>query len=169
MRATTEPDGCDESEQFVRFGAALVDAVEVSLGPWIVRTICEVAHRQAGPKAVTDELMADAADAADATHREVLPALHTLLQADAEAQWANPLQVLRNGVDHATAVLAAHDVPPVERDRIQQETLSLDVYDLAPATWADIDASLVEPGIRWSAAKAHVILSRRRRSPRGVD
>ncbi len=87
------------------------------------------------------------------------------MQADAEAQRANPLQLLRDGVGHATAVLAAHDIAPVVRDRMQEQTLPRDRYDLAPATWADIDPSLVEPGIRWSAAKAHVILARRRRSP----
>ena len=165
MTARSEPTGSDEAERFARYGAELVDAVEVSLGPWIERSIREVVLRQSGPDAVTDRLLIDAADAAVATCGEVVPALRTLVQADAEAQRANPLQLLRNGVRHATAVLAAHDVAPVRRDRIQQETLPLDVYDLAPATWADIDPSLVDPGIRWSAAKAHVVLSRRRRSP----
>lgn len=165
MTARSEPPGSEESQRFARYGADLVDAVERSLGPWIERSIREVVLRQSGPDAVTDRLVTDAADAALATRDEVVPALRTLVQADAEAQRANPLQLLRDGVRHATAVLAAHDVPPVRRDRIQQETLPLDVYDLAPATWADIDPSLVDPGIRWSAAKAHVVLSRRRRSP----
>lgn len=165
MTATGDASSPDETELFARCGDELVDAVDVSLRPWIERSIREVAERQAGPDALTDGLLTDATDAADATYGEVVPALRTLTRADAEAQRANPLQLLREAVRHATAVLAAHDVPPVRRDQLQQETLPLDVYDIAPATWADIDPSLVEPGIRWSAAKAHVVLSRRRRSP----
>lgn len=165
MTATGDASSPDETELFARCGDELVDAVDVSLRPWIERSIREVAERQAGPDALTDGLLTDATHAAEATHREVVPALRTLTRADAEAQRANPLQLLREAVRHATAVLAAHDVPPVRRDQLQQETLPLDVYDIAPATWADIDPSLVEPGIRWSAAKAHVVLSRRRRSP----
>ena len=37
-----------------------------------------------------------------------------------------------------------------------------DDYDLSPATFADIDESLHEPGLVWGAAKAHVVLTRRR-------
>ena len=43
----------------------------------------------------------------------------------------------------------------------QEAALPSDVYDFAPATWGDIDPALVDPGIRWSAAKAHVVLRRR--------
>ncbi len=165
MTAGNEPSDLDESDRFARYGDELVDAIEGTLRPWIERRIREVARTQGGPDAVTEQLLADATAASAATHREVVPALRSLVQADAEAQRANPLHLLRDGVHHATVVLAEHDVPPVRRDRVQQETLPLDTYDLAPATWSDIDPSLVEPGIRWSAAKAHVVLSRRRRSP----
>lgn len=165
MTAAGEPPASDDAERFASYGEDLVAAVEQALRPWVERTIREVALRQGGPDAVTDRLSADAAGAADATEREVLPALRALVQADAEAQRVNPLQLLRDGVRHATAVLAAHDIAPVLRDRMQQQTLPQDRYDLAPATWADIDPALVEPGIRWSAAKAHVILARRRSSP----
>jgi putative CocE/NonD family hydrolase len=37
-----------------------------------------------------------------------------------------------------------------------------DAYDLGPASFADIDPSLHEPGLMWGAAKAHVHLARRR-------
>jgi hypothetical protein len=165
MTRTSDGSSSDETERFARYRDELVDAVDASVRPWIERSIREVAERQGGPGAVTDRLLTDAADAADATHDEVVPALRALMRVDAEAQRANPLQLLRDGVRHATAVLAAHGVPPVRRDQLQQETLPLDVYDIAPATWADIGADLVEPGITWSAAKAHVVLTRRRRSP----
>jgi hypothetical protein len=38
-----------------------------------------------------------------------------------------------------------------------------DVYDLTPASFADVDPALHEPGLVWGAAKAHVHLARRRR------
>ena len=34
-----------------------------------------------------------------------------------------------------------------------------DVYDLSPATFADVDPALHEPGLVWGAAKAHVHLA----------
>jgi hypothetical protein len=40
------------------------------------------------------------------------------------------------------------------------------VYDLTPASFADVDPALHEPGLVWGAAKAHVHLARRRREGR---
>jgi hypothetical protein len=37
-----------------------------------------------------------------------------------------------------------------------------DVYALVPATLADLDPELAQPALTWGAAKAHVILARRR-------
>ena len=36
------------------------------------------------------------------------------------------------------------------------------LYDLSPASFADLAPALKEPGLVWGAAKAHVHLSRRR-------
>ena len=41
-----------------------------------------------------------------------------------------------------------------------------DPYDLTPGSFADVDPSLHEPGLVWGAAKAHVVLARRRREGR---
>ena len=38
-----------------------------------------------------------------------------------------------------------------------------DVYGLAPASFADVDQSLYEPGLEWGAAKAHAHLTRHKR------
>lgn len=164
MTATTESPSPDENERFAQISRDLLDAVDSTVRPWIERLILATAERLAGRDALTGGLLADASAAADAAHHEVVPAVRALLQADAEAQRANPLQLLREAVRHPTAVLAAHRIPPPRRDAHQQRALPLDVYDIAPATWGDIDASLVDPGIRWSAAKAHVVLDRRRRA-----
>ena len=48
----------------------------------------------------------------------------------------------------------------VTRDPIQALLLPNDPYDLAPATFADVDPALAEPGMVWGAAKA---LAHRRR------
>ena len=40
-------------------------------------------------------------------------------------------------------------VPPVVRDSFAEEVFPDDVYDLAPASFADVDPGLAEPGIEW--------------------
>ena len=85
-----------------------------------------------------------------------------LLATDVDEQRANPLAVLRSAVRYPTAVLAAAGVPPVVRSEFDERAFPDDVYGLAPATWADLDPALQERGIVWGAAKAHVVLGRRR-------
>jgi hypothetical protein len=67
---------------------------------------------------------------------------------------------------HPTQVLAEAGVPPVERDEHAARLFPDDRYDLAPATFSDLDEALHEPGLVWGAAKAHVVLARRRREGR---
>src|SRR5918998_1467217 len=69
-------------------------------------------------------------------------------------------------VDDATAVLRAAGARPVPRDEFSERSFPDYVYDLSPATFADVDPSLHEPGLLWGAAKAHVHLARRRREGR---
>ena len=52
------------------------------------------------------------------------------------------------------------------RGRKRERAFPDDVYDLAPASFADVDPALHEPGLVWGAAKAHVHLARRRRDGR---
>jgi hypothetical protein len=59
-------------------------------------------------------------------------------------------------------VLAAAGVPPVERDAHARRLFPDDVYDLGPAAFADLSAEVHQTGVVWGAAKAHVILRRRR-------
>ena len=89
-----------------------------------------------------------------------------LLGTDIDAQAGNPLSVLRGLVGHATAVLAAAGAHPVARDEFSEHNFPDDVYDLTPASFAEIDPALHEPGLVWGAAKAHVHLARRRREGR---
>jgi hypothetical protein len=64
-----------------------------------------------------------------------------------------------------TRVLRGAGVPPVERDPFATAAFPADDYDLSPATWADIDPALTDPGIAWSAAKAFE--HKRRHAPPG--
>jgi hypothetical protein len=91
-----------------------------------------------------------------------MPELRALLAADVDAQRANPLALLRAAVRHPTEVLRAAGVAPVARDEFAEHSFPDDIYDLSPAAFADVDPSLTELGIVWGAAKAHVILTRRR-------
>jgi hypothetical protein len=50
----------------------------------------------------------------------------------------------------------------VERDEFSRRSFPDDMFGLAPATWADVDPSLVEPGLEWGAWKAATIIGRRR-------
>jgi hypothetical protein len=93
---------------------------------------------------------------------EVVPRLRSLLATDVDAQRTNPLAVLRSAVRHPTGVLRDLGVPIADRDEFAERAFPEDVYDLSPASFADIDESLHEPGLRWGAAKAYVHLRRRR-------
>jgi hypothetical protein len=102
-------------------------------------------------------------DAACAAGEEVTRRLGALLALDAEAQPTTPLSVLRDATLHATGVLAAAGVEPVRRDEMRARSFPDDVYDLAPATWSDVDERLHEPGLRWGASKARAVIDRHRR------
>jgi len=45
-------------------------------------------------------------------------------------------------------------MPPVQRDSFAEASFPDDDYDLAPASLADVDPDLLEPGLAWGAAKA---------------
>jgi hypothetical protein len=61
-----------------------------------------------------------------------------------------------------TEVLRRFGVPTPKRDDFAAEAFPDDAYGLSPATWADVDESLREPGLMWGAWKAHTVLARRR-------
>ncbi|MCU1353816.1 MAG: hypothetical protein JWM05_3025, partial [Acidimicrobiales bacterium] len=100
--------------------------------------------------------------AAAAAVADVVPRVQALLATDVDDQRANPLAVVRGAVRYPTAVLRAAGVPPVVRDAFGERAFPDDDYDLTPAAFGDLDPSLQELGIVWGAAKAHVVLARRR-------
>jgi hypothetical protein len=141
---------------------ALADAVAAALPGWVERSVARLvtAWTGSGP----DAALADAArEAGRRAAVEVGGEVRALVEADIDDQRTTPLSLLRAAVRYPTEVLRDAGVPPVVRDAIQERLLPDDVYDLSPATFADVDPALAEPGMLWGAAKA--LAHRRRHAP----
>jgi hypothetical protein len=136
----------------------LAAAVDQAIGPWVERSVARLMTAWAGevPVAVADDARRAGAQATAAVGAE----LRRLLALDAERQPTNPLSVLRAAVRYPTAVLQRAGVPPVVRDEFRERAFPDDPYDLAPATWKDVDEGLHEPGIIWGAWKAKTVMDR---------
>ena len=138
---------------------ALADAVDVALPRWVERSVTRIMVAWQGGS--PDATVVDAArDAGRRAAEEVGAEVRALLATDIDEQWTTPLSLLRAAVRYPTRVLEDAGVPPVERDPIQERLLPGDIYDLSPASFADVDPALAEPGMVWGAAKA---LAHRRR------
>lgn len=144
-----------------RYAAALADAVDATIGPWAARCVTSrwTQWRDGPPPA---EVLDAAAVAGERARAEVVPALRRLLAADVDEQRTNPLSIVRGARRHPTEALRALGVPPVVRDADARRLFPDDDYDLVPGAFADLDPSVHEPGLVWGAAKAHIVLRRRR-------
>jgi hypothetical protein len=151
-----EADNVSDEAKMSRYATGLADGIEAALPGWVVRS---VERRAAGLRAEAEAAGARAA-------ADIGPQVRELLATDVDRQWTGPLHLLRRAVAYPTGVLRAAGVPPVPRDSFAEHAFPEDVYDLAPASFADLDPALAEPGIEWGAAKAHVVLRRRRREGR---
>jgi hypothetical protein len=147
-------------DELAGHATALAEAAERALPGWVERS---VASRMAAFGGQVDaDLQAAARRAGAAAAADVGSRLRALLATDVDEQRSNPLSVLRSAVRYPTEVLATAGVPPVVRSAFEERADPGDIYGLAPATWADIDPALHEPGVTWGAAKAFVVLARRR-------
>ena len=161
MAPDANPDDPADLAALAGYATALLEAIEVALPRWVQRC---VADRWAGvhggepPPAVLEA----AREAAAAASADVLPPLRELLALDVAEQRANPLAIVRRAVVHPTRVLSGAGVPAVPRDPHAERLFPDDLYDLVPGAFADLDPSVHEPGLHWGAAKAHVLLRRRR-------
>ena len=164
------PDAADErgplddpadAAALAQHATALADRIEEAIPGWIDRSVRGVLADQG--IAVDDVVSARIGDAGRAAQIDGGRRVRALLSTDIDAQTGNPLAVLRSLVPHATAVLESAGARPVTRDEFSVRSFPDDVYDLTPASFADVDPALHEPGLVWGAAKAHVHLARRRR------
>lgn len=151
----------DDERRLAEHAAALSDGIEAALPGWVVRVVSE--RHVAWSGSVPAEVLADAERTGAALAADVGPQVRDLLALDVDAQWTNPLALVRRSARAVTAVLGDAGVPPVARDEVAERLHPEDVYDVGPATFADLDPALADLGIRWGAAKAHVHLQRRRR------
>lgn len=150
----------DAAPELARLGMQLADGIEVALPGWVERAVERLLVAWAG--AADPGAMVEARAAGVRARDEVGPEVRRLLTLDADRQRANPLSLLRGAVRFPTEVLHRAGVPAVVRDEFRERTFPADIYDLAPAGFADIDPALHEPALAWGAAKAYVILSRRK-------
>ncbi len=155
------PDDPADAAALARYAATLADGIDAAIPGWVDRTVRAVLAGQS--IAVDGPTVAAIAEAGAAARTEGAPRVRALLAADVDEQVGNPLAILRDLVRHPTAVLRAAGASPVPRDDFDVRNFPDDVYGLSPATFADVDAALHEPGLVWGAAKAHVHLARRRR------
>ncbi|WP_229022880.1 hypothetical protein [Actinomarinicola tropica] len=151
----------DDDARLAAYADDLARGVRDALPAWTVRCVVERLEAWTGAPPGPD--VVDAARAAGEQARaEVGDAVSQVLAADIDEQRVPPLALLRGAVRYPTEVLRAEGVPPVVRDEFAERAFPDDVYDLAPANFADLDPALHEPGMLWGAAKAHVHLQRRR-------
>jgi hypothetical protein len=154
-------DDPDDLAALARYAGDLADAVDAALAAWVERSVARRwAEWSAAP--LPPDVRAAATEAGGAARAMVVPPLRELLATDVDEQRTNPMTVIRGAVVHPTAVLQAAGVPPVGRDEQAERLFPADVYDLTPAAFADLDPSVHDPGLVWGAAKAHVVLRRRR-------
>jgi hypothetical protein len=153
-----------DAEALARYAGALADRIDEAIPAWIDRSVRRVLAEQG--IAVDDVVAERIRDAGRAASESGGRRARALLASDIDAQTGNPLAVLRSLVPHATAVLASAGARPVARDEFSVQHFPDDVYDLTPASFADVDPALHEPGLVWGAAKAHIHLARRRREGR---
>lgn len=160
---TPEPaphDAGDDAARLAELAHVLADAVDAAIGPWVQRCVAAVA--EAWQPGLAARLAPAATAAGEEATRDVGARVRALLEADVDQQATGPLALLREAVRYPTAVLAEAGVPTVARDEFAERAFPGDAYGLAPAAFADVDPALHEPGLVWGAAKAHVVLARRR-------
>lgn len=160
--AANSGDDAEDLRRLAAYAARLADAVEAALPGWVERSVAERWQAWRGVP-LPPEVHDAARRAGRAACEEVSPRVRDLLVSDVDAQRANPLALIRDALGHPTRVLSEAGVPPVARDEHAERMFPDDVYDLAPASFADLDPAVHEPGLEWGAAKAHVVLARRRR------
>ncbi len=157
-----EAEDRSDEQLLARYAAALADGVERALPGWVAAS---VARRL--PAEVLELHRAEIEEAGRAAAADVGERVRELLTLDIDEQWTNPLSLIRSAIRYPTAVLAAAGVAGVVRDEQSVRFQPEDVYDLAPASFADLAPELHDLGIGWGAAKAHVHLRRRRREQVG--
>lgn len=160
MSSPTAPPGSSDDDALRSYAERLADAIEAALPKWVERSVERVA--EAWQPGLGDRLSAAARIAGRDAVTEVGPRVRALLRVDVDRQTTGPLDLCRAAVRYPTEVLRSAGVPYADRDEFAVRMFPDDGYDLSPANFGAIDESVAEPGLVWGAAKAHVVLARRR-------
>ncbi len=137
-------------QRLVECAQALARGIGEALPQWVVSAV------ESRLPELGSEVRQAAEAAGEAAAAEVGAEVARLLAADIDDQSENPLAVLRRAVRYPTEVLLAAGAAPVERDDFAVDRFPDDVYNLTPASFADIHPDLQTPGLVWGAAKAFV-------------
>jgi len=103
-------------------------------------------------------LDADAVVAGGTATARVEASLRAFFATPPADQRTTPLEIVRTATREVTEVLAAAGIPPVERDAFAERAFPDDLYDVTPATLADLgDDELGPLQLVWGLAKAKVL------------
>ena len=133
-------DDPDDAAALAAYASALADGVERALPGWVERSVERLVLAYRG--SVRPQERAAATQAGAAARDAVGPRVRQVLLTDIDAQTVSPLAVVRTAVSFPTEVLRAAGVPPVVRDEFVERQFPDDVYDLSPASFADLDPAL---------------------------
>lgn len=139
---------------------ALVETLERTVPEWLVGCVVRTAQQASGR--CPEDLVEQAHRMAQEQAPVIVARVEALVRTDVDLQRSNPLALLRSATRYPAEILRAAGVPPVRRDEFSIERFPDDLYDLGPASWADVHPDLHEAGIMWGAWKAATVLQRRR-------
>jgi hypothetical protein len=133
-------------------GAALADALDATLGPWVVACV-EQRLAEAG-RSVPPEVLEAARLAGEAAVRDIGRRVRALVEQDIDSQTTTPLSLVRVAVKYPTAVLRDVGLPPRHRDAFRVSRFPDDDFDLTPTSLAALGDDVGDLAIVWGASKA---------------
>lgn len=157
MESSTDPTLADDEATLAGFAFDLAERIDAAIPRWVERSLRTTAGAGGGFLEPSD-----VARVAAATREIVMPELRRILAADVDEGAGSPLEALRGGVGPMTECLDRRGAARPPRDEFLERQYPGDPYGLGPASFADVDPDLHEPGLMWGAARAHVHLRRRR-------
>jgi hypothetical protein len=142
---------------------AILAGVERELPGWVERSVAHILDAwDRTPPDARERAERGAVDAGRAATERVVAELRALFALDADEQRSTPLEIVRRAYREPTAVLAAADIPPVERDEFAERAWPDDTYGLVVHGLGDLgDEELAPLQMAWGMAKAKVLRSRR--------
>jgi hypothetical protein len=160
MGSMTSDEGSSDAEALRVHASSLADGIVAALPGWVEASVARRMVDWSG--SVPAEVATAARTAGVAAQADVAPRVRDLLAQDVDDQRTTPLALIRSAVSFPSSVLRSAGVPPVVRDPMAEDAFPDDDYDLTPGSFADLDPALAELGLVWGAAKAHVIITRRK-------